>query len=300
MSPSHPKTTRANLPTAGNDEFAHASRAAKFIQSKTKLRPRVSLVLGSGLGAFADELSSAKRIPFNTIPGFPRSTVEGHSGQLVIGTASGVPIAVMQGRVHLYEGYSPKHVVFPMRVLGRLGIRAVILTNAAGAINLDYSQGALVVLRDHINLQGTNPLIGPNDERWGPRFPDMSQAYSKAYREIALREAKRLGIPVHEGVYAALCGPSFETPAEIRYFKTMGADLVGMSTAFEVIVARHMGLSVLGISCVTNMAAGILDQPLTHREVMETGDRVKGQFISLLRAVIPPIARDVDSVPLDR
>jgi purine-nucleoside phosphorylase len=300
MRPSHRKTASANRSAAGGDEFARASRAAKFIQSKTKLRPRVALVLGSGLGAFADELSSAKRIPFDKIPGFPRSTVQGHSGQLVIGTAAGVPLAVMQGRVHLYEGYSPKQVVFPMRVLGRLGIRAAILTNAAGAINLDYSQGALVVLRDHINLQGTNPLIGPNDERLGLRFPDMSQAYRRGYREIALREAKRLGIPAHEGVYAALCGPSFETPAEIRYLKTIGADLVGMSTAFEVIVASHMGIRVLGISCVTNMAAGILDQPLTHAEVMETGNRVKGQFISLLRAVIPPIATDVDSVPLDR
>jgi purine-nucleoside phosphorylase len=286
-------------PSSPTPDFARASRAAKFIQSKTKLRPRIALVLGSGLGTFADELSSAKRIPFDAIPGFPRSTVEGHGGQLVIGkleglpAVAGVPMAVMQGRVHLYEGYSAKEVVFPMRVLGRLGIRAAILTNAAGAINLDYSQGALVVIRDHINLQGTSPLIGPNDERFGPRFPDMSRAYWKAYREIALREAKRLGIQVHEGVYAALCGPSFETPAEIRYLKTIGADLVGMSTAFEVIVARHMGIRVLGISCATNMAAGILDQPLTHAEVMETGDRVKGQFISLLRAVIPHLAADL-------
>jgi purine-nucleoside phosphorylase len=280
-------------PSSLTTDFARASRAAKFIQSKTKLRPSIALILGSGLGAFGDQLSAAKRIPYATIPGFPRSTVEGHSGQLVIGEVDAVPIAVMQGRVHLYEGYSPKEVVFPMRVLGRLGIRAAILTNAAGAINLDYSQGALVVIRDHINLQGTNPLIGPNDERFGPRFPDMTQAYWKAYREIAHREAKRLGIQVHEGVYAALCGPSFETPADIRYLKTIGADLVGMSTAFEVIVARHMGIRVLGISCATNMAAGILDQPLTHAEVMETGERVKGQFISLLRAVIPQIASDL-------
>jgi purine-nucleoside phosphorylase len=283
-------------PPSVASEFFRATRAAKFIQSKTKLRPSVALVLGSGLGAFADELSSATRIPYHKIPGFPRSTVAGHSGQLVIGKAAGVPLVAMQGRVHLYEGYSAKEVVFPMRVLGRLGIRAAILTNAAGAINLDYSQGALVAIRDHINLQGTNPLIGPNDERFGVRFPDMSHAYAKAYREIALREAKRLGIQIHEGVYAALCGPSFETPAEIRYLKTIGADLVGMSTAFEVIVARHMGIRVLGISCVTNMAAGILDQPLTHAEVMETGDRVKGQFMALLRAVIPPIAADVQTL----
>jgi len=277
---------------ASAGEFEKASRAAKFIQSKTKLRPKVGLVLGSGLGAFADELSSATRIPYDKIPGFPRSTVEGHAGRLVIGKLGDVPVAVMQGRVHLYEGYSAKDVVFPMRVLGRLGIRAAILTNAAGAINVEYSQGALVVIRDHINLQGTNPLIGPNDERFGARFPDMSQAYAKAYREIALRKAKRLEIAAHEGVYAALAGPSFETPAEIRYLKTIGADLVGMSTVPEVIVARQMGIRVLGISCVTNMAAGILDRELSHEEVMETGERVKGQFVALLRAVIPAIAED--------
>ncbi|HTR48932.1 MAG TPA: purine-nucleoside phosphorylase [Verrucomicrobiae bacterium] len=276
-----------------SDEFAKASRAAKFIQSKTKLRPKVGLVLGSGLGAFAEELASGTKISYDKIPGFPRSTVVGHAGRLVIGKLGDVPVAVMQGRVHLYEGYSPKDVVFPMRVLGRLGIRAAIVTNAAGAINADYSQGALVTIRDHINLQGTNPLIGPNDERFGVRFPDMSGAYSKAYRETAHREAKRLGLAVYEGVYAALLGPSFETPAEIRYLKTIGADLVGMSTVPEVIVARQMGIRVLGISCVTNMAAGILDQPLTHEEVMETGERVKGQFVALLRAVIPSIAEDV-------
>ncbi len=274
-------------------EFEKASRAAKFIQSKTKLRPKVGLVLGSGLGAFADELASATRIPYDKIPEFPRSTVEGHAGKLVIGKLGDVPVAAMQGRVHMYEGYTPKDVVFPMRVLGRLGIRAVILTNAAGAINIEYSQGALVVIRDHINLQGTNPLTGPNDERFGPRFPDMSQAYAKAYRKIALSEATRLGLTVREGVYAALQGPSFETPAEIRFLKAIGADLVGMSTVPEVIVARHMGIRVLGISCVTNMAAGILDRELSHEEVMETGERVKGEFVALVRAVIPPIAKDV-------
>jgi purine-nucleoside phosphorylase len=271
----------------GTDAFAAATRAAKFIQSRTKLRPTIALVLGSGLGAFADELASATRIPYAKIPGFPRSTVVGHAGQLVIGKLGEVPVAVMQGRVHLYEGYSPQEVAFPIRVLGRMGIRSVILTNAAGAINRDYSQGALVAIRDHINLQGANPLMGPNDERFGVRFPDMSQAYAPEYRAIAQREAKRIGIPIHEGVYAALRGPSFETPAEIRFLKTVGADLVGMSTVLEVIAARHMNIRVLGISCVTNMAAGILDQPLTHAEVMETGERVKGQFIALLRAVIP-------------
>jgi purine-nucleoside phosphorylase len=274
------------------DEFARASRAAKFIQSKTKLRPKIGLVLGSGLGAFAEELTSAARIPYAKIPGFPRSTVLGHAGQLAIGQAAGAPVAVMQGRVHLYEGYTAKEVAFPMRVLGRLGIRAAIVTNAAGAVNLDYGRGALVVIRDHMNMQGVNPLTGPNNERFGVRFPDMTQAYCKEYRGMALAEAQRLGLRAQEGVYAALAGPSFETPAEIRYYKTIGADLVGMSTVPEVIVARQMGIRVLGISCVTNMAAGILDQPLTHEEVMETTERVKGEFVALLRAVIPHIAAD--------
>jgi purine-nucleoside phosphorylase len=270
--------------------FSRATRAAKFILARTKLRPKIGLVLGSGLGAFADDLSSVSRIPYLKIPGFPRSTVVGHAGQLVIGKSGDVPVAVMQGRVHLYEGYSAQEVTFPMRVLGRLGIRSVILTNAAGAINRAYSQGALVLIRDHINLQGENPLRGPNDERFGPRFPDMSQAYSMEYREIARREAARLDIPLHEGIYAALKGPSFETPAEIRYLEKIGADLVGMSTVLEVIAARHMNIHVLGISCATNMAAGILDQPLTHEEVMETTNRVGAQFVALLRAAIRSIA----------
>jgi purine-nucleoside phosphorylase len=275
-------------------EFARAERAAKFILGKTKLRPRVGLVLGSGLGAFADELHNAARIPYAKIPGFPISTAVGHAGRLVVGKAGGVAVAAMQGRVHLYEGYSPRDVVFPMRVLGRLGVRAVILTNAAGGINLEFKQGALVVIRDHINLQGSNPLVGPNEEKFGPRFPDMTQAYWAGYREIALVEAKRLGIEVHEGVYAALSGPSYETPAEIRSLRTVGADLVGMSTVPEVIVARHMGVRVLGISCVTNMAAGILVRVIDHTEVLETGERVKGQFVALLRAILPRIAGDVN------
>jgi len=277
------------------NEFARASRAAKFILSKTKLRPKIALVLGSGLGAFADELDSATRLPYQKIPGFPRPTVPGHAGSLAIGRSGEVPVFTMQGRVHFYEGYSSREVIFPMRVLGRLGIRAAIITNAAGAINLDYTQGALVVIRDHINLQGKNPLVGPHDERFGPRFPDMSDPYFKLYRGTALREAKRLGLGVHEGIYAALSGPSFETPAEIRYLKTIGADLVGMSTVPEVIVARQMGIRVLGISCATNMAAGILDQSLSHSEVLETGERVKSEFIALLRAVIPSIAADIAS-----
>lgn len=287
MTASRPKAARSD------SEFARADHAAKFILSKTKLRPKIAIVLGSGLGAFADDLSDSVRIPYEKIPGFPRSTAVGHAGRLVIGQAGNVAVAAMQGRVHFYEGYSAKEVVFPMRVLGRLGICAAILTNAAGGINLDFKQGALVVLRDHINLQGTNPLIGPNDERFGTRFPDMTQAYWMPYRESALTEAKRLGIEIHEGVYAALAGPNYETPAEIHYLRTIGADLVGMSTVPEVIVARQMGIRVLGISCVTNMAAGILDQPINHAEVMETGERVKSQFVGLLRAVIPRIASDL-------
>ncbi len=278
--------------SARDSEFARADRAAKFILAKTRLRPKIALVLGSGLGAFADELQDATRIPYEKIPGFPRSTAIGHAGRMVIGKIENIAVAAMQGRVHFYEGYTAQQVAFPMRVLGRLGIRSAILTNAAGGINLQFTQGALVVISDHLNLQGINPLIGPNDERFGPRFPDMTQAYSKPYREIALAAAKKLGINAPEGVYAALAGPNYETPAEIRYLRTIGADLVGMSTVPETLAARHMGIRVLGISCVTNMAAGILDQVLDHKEVLETGERVKGQFIALLRAVLPRIAAD--------
>ena len=286
-----PPKTRSRTAIPGS-EFLHADYAAKFILSKTKLRPKIALVLGSGLGAFADELSSAVRIPYEKIPNFPRSTAIGHAGQLVLGKSGDVPVAAMQGRVHFYEGYSIHEVVFPMRVFARLGIRSAILTNAAGGINLKFNEGALVVIRDHINLQGTNPLIGPNDERFGPRFPDMTHAYDQSFGEIALAEARRLGIEIHEGVYAGLTGPSYETPAEIRYLRAIGADLVGMSTVPEVIAARHSGIRCLGISCVTNMAAGILDQPLNHLEVLATTERVKSQFISLLRAVIPRLAAE--------
>src|SRR5678815_2106664 len=212
---------------------------------------------------------------------------------MVIGKTAGVAVAAMQGRTHLYEGYSAKEVSFPIRVFARMGVKAVILTNAAGGINLKYGQGALVVLRDHINLQGQNPLVGPNDDRFGPRFPDMSQAYSTSYREIAASEAAKLGMTLHDGVYAALLGPSYETPSEIRYLRAIGADLVGMSTVAEVIAARHMGLNVMAISCVTNMASGILDQPINHEEVLETGKREQKQFEALLRAVLPRIEADV-------
>ena len=288
------KKAAAASQTAGlPGEFERAGLAADFIFSRTNLRPQIALVLGSGLGAFADEFASAKRIPYAEIPYFPRSTAIGHAGQLVIGKVGAIPVAGMQGRVHLYEGYSAKEVVFPIRVFARLGVKAVILTNAAGGIKREFTQGRLVVISDHINLQGVNPLTGPNEEWFGLRFHDMTGAYDRRFREMAVDEGNRLGIGMNEGVYAGLAGPNYETPAEIRYLRTIGADLVGMSTVPEVIAARHSGLRVLGISCVTNAAAGILDQPLNHIEVLETAERVKGQFISLLKAVVPRIAEAI-------
>jgi purine-nucleoside phosphorylase len=275
------------------DQFTLADSAAQLILQRTPLRPRIALVLGSGLGGFADSLTDDASIPYAEIPSFPQSTAIGHAGRMVIGNAGSVPVAAMQGRVHLYEGYSPQEITFPIRVFARMGIRAVILTNAAGGINLSYSQGALVLIRDHINLQGANPLVGSNDDRFGVRFPDMTHAYAKEFRAIAREEAVQQKITLQEGVYAGLLGPSYETPAEIEYLRRIGADLVGMSTVAEVVAARHTGLKVLAISCVTNMAAGILDQPLSHAEVMETGERVKSTFESLLRAVLPRLNADV-------
>jgi|SRR5579863_4658089 len=275
---------------ANADEFSNAESAAKFLLAQTSLRPSIALVLGSGLGSFAGELSEAVRIPYANIPFFPQSTAIGHAGQMVIGLAEKIPVAIMQGRVHLYEGYTAQQVAFPVRVFARMGVQAVIFTNAAGGINLDYQQGALVVISDHINLQGQNPLVGPNDDRFGLRFPDMTQAYCKPYREIAHAAARKLGKNLYEGVYAGLLGPSYETPAEIRHLRTIGADLVGMSTVPEVIVAAYLGINVLAISCVTNMAAGIQDKPLNHVEVLETAERVKGDFTALLRGVIRDIA----------
>ena len=277
-------------PKIDNSEFSRATRAARFILSKTKLRPRIALVLGSGLGAFADEFTNAIRIPYKKIPHYPQSTAIGHAGQLVIGNVGNVPVAGMQGRVHLYEGYSAKQVTFPIRVFSRMGVQAVIVTNAAGGINLNYSEGALVALRDHINLQAANPLIGPNDDRFGPRFPDMTRAYDPEFRGFVAEEGRKLKLNLHEGVYLALAGPNYETSAEIHAFRTLGADLVGMSTVLEVIAARHSNIRVMGISCVTNMAAGITGAPLTAEEVFETGARVKNDFIGLLKAVIPRIA----------
>jgi purine-nucleoside phosphorylase len=270
-------------------EFVRAETAAKFIQKKTRLRPKIALVLGSGLGAFADEFAEATKIPYSKIPHYPRSTAIGHAGQLVIGTVEGVEVAGMQGRVHLYEGYSARELAFPIRVFARMGVKAIILTNAAGGVKREFIEGRLVVISDHINLLGANPLAGPNEDKFGGRFPDMTAAYDKRFRELTLAEGRLLGINLGEGVYAAVAGPSYETPAEVRYLRSIGADLVGMSTVPEVITARHSGLRVLGISCVTNAAAGVLDQPLDHKDVLETAERMKGQFTGLLRAVIPDL-----------
>lgn len=271
----------------------HLFQASHAITKRTELRPKVAVVLGSGLGEFAHELKSATKIPYCEIPNFPVSTAIGHAGNLVIGNFENLPLAVMQGRVHLYEGNTFAQTAFPMRVLHRLGVRAVALTNAAGGINLEYKSGALVLIRDHINLMGGSPLTGPNDERLGPRFPDMTYAYDPEYRQIAREAASSLNIPLFEGVYAAVHGPSYETPAEIQMLSRMGADLVGMSTVPEVIVARHSNIRILAVSCVTNMAAGLSGQVINHEEVLETGRRVKGTLLSLLRSVLPKIAATV-------
>jgi purine-nucleoside phosphorylase len=271
-------------------QFDRASAAADFILARTSLRPRIGIVLGSGLGAFAGQLADAAAIPFAEIPHFPQSTVPGHSSRLVVGTVTGVPVAVMQGRVHAYEGYSSDEVTFPVRVLGRAGVTQLILTNAAGGINTAYRRGDLVLLSDHINFSGRNPVAGSNDERFGPRFFDMSEAYSQRLRAVAQRAAQTMNFEISEGVYLSVLGPSFETPAEIRAFRTLGADLVGMSTVQETIAAGHMGIEVLGISCVTNMAAGIQKEPLSHEEVMETGRGVEARLAGLLTRLVPMMA----------
>ena len=268
--------------------------AARFVQSKTSIRPKVGVVLGSGLGAFADSLAHAVRISYKAIPGFPAATAIGHAGQLVIGTlgANGwgtADLVVMSGRFHLYEGYTARQVASGMRLFRELGIRRVVLTNAAGGINPDFSRGALVLISDHINLQGANPLTGPNDSQLGSRFPDMTEAYSPELRHIARETAIELGFELPEGVYAAVAGPSYETPAEIRFLKTIGADLVGMSTVAETIAANHLGMEVLALSCVTNLAAGLSGEKLRHQEVLEIGRRVSGSFLKLLSALLPKI-----------
>jgi purine-nucleoside phosphorylase len=270
--------------------YARAEQAARTIRSRTSLEPQVALVLGSGLGGFADEFAEAVAIPYGEIPGFATSTAEGHAGRLVIGKVGLVPVIAMQGRVHFYEGYTLEEVTFPIRVFKLLGIKRLVLTNAAGGIDIELSQGALMVISDHLNLMGVNPLRGPNDERFGPRFPDLSEAYSRDLQQQAVEVARTLGVEIRRGIYAALAGPSYETPAEIHMLRACGADAVGMSTVPETIVARQMGIDVLGISCITNMAAGISDEPINHAEVMETGRRVRDTFTKLLRGVISQLA----------
>lgn len=270
--------------------YHQASEAAQYIASRTSLRPAIGLVLGSGLGGFASRLEEPVVIPYKDIPHFPQSTAPGHMGRLLIGTLAGTPLAVMQGRVHGYEGYSAAQVAFPTRVLGRFGILTLILTNAAGGIRTTFCEGQFVLISDHINLTGQNPVIGADDQRLGIRFFDMSEAYSRRLRALAHSAAKIEGIDLGEGVYLSVPGPSYETPAEIRAFRILGADLVGMSTVLETIAARHMNIEVLGISCVTNMAAGINPQPLTADEVLETGRRVEQQLARLLVRIVSLIA----------
>ena len=268
-------------------DWQQTGSAAGYVRERTRLEPKLGIVLGSGLGGFAERLTNATAIPYTEIPHFPCPTVEGHTGRLVIGSFAGSPVAVMQGRVHAYEGFSPAQVIFPTRVLARLGVRSLIVTNAAGAIRPDLTAGQLILISDHINFTGSHPLVGPNDERLGQRFFDMSDAYSLRLRSLAHRAAAAEGIPLSEGVYLGLSGPSFETPAEIRAYRILGADLVGMSTVHEVIAARHLGLEVLGFSSVTNMAAGILDEPINHAEVLEIGAIVQHALGRLLAVLIP-------------
>jgi len=274
---------------ASTSIYERAEHATRIIRARTTVEPRIAVVLGSGLGGFADDFEEPVAIPYDEIPGFVRSTAQGHAGRLVIGKIDGIPVLAMQGRLHYYEGYSLEEVTFPVRTFGLLGIKTLVLTNASGGINVQLSEGALMVISDHVNLMGVNPLRGPNDERFGPRFPDMSAVYAAELQELVIDEAKAIGVEVRRGIYGALSGPSYETPAEIHLLRNLGADAVGMSTVPEAIVARHMGLEVVGISCITNMAAGISDQPINHEEVMATGDAVRETFTELLRRVIVAI-----------
>ena len=266
--------------------YEQANEAAEAIRARVRTVPRVAIVLGSGLGDFASAPGDAVSIPYEQLPHWPASRIVGHEGRLVIGTVKNRDVAVLAGRCHLYEGHDPQTVTFAVRALGILGVETLILTNAAGGINTGFGQGALMVIDDHLNLTGVNPLAGPNDERFGPRFPDMSDVYSARLRTVAHEAGRAAGVPLQHGIYAALLGPSYETPAEIRYLRTIGADAVGMSTVPEALAARHMGVNVLAISCITNMAAGVLPQPLRHEEVMDTARRVRGQFIALLEAIV--------------
>ncbi|WP_026573358.1 purine-nucleoside phosphorylase [Bacillus sp. UNC438CL73TsuS30] len=271
-------------------EFEKIQNAAGFLKGKYSKTPKIGLILGSGLGVLADEIAEPVKIPYHEIPDFPVSTVEGHAGQLVFGSLSGAEVVAMQGRFHFYEGYSMDKVTFPVRVMKELGVEMLIVTNAAGGVNESFSPGDLMIITDHINFMGTNPLIGPNDSKLGVRFPDMSEAYTKELRAIAKEIARGLNIKVKEGVYVGFTGPVYETPAEIRMARVLGGDAVGMSTVPEVIVARHGGLKVLGISCITNMASGILDQPLSHDEVIETTEKVKANFLLYIKEIVKRIA----------
>jgi purine-nucleoside phosphorylase len=264
--------------------------AVAAIRARADVEPATGVVLGSGLGGFADALDDAVEIPYGDIPGWPISTATGHAGTLVVGSFGGIPVVVMRGRSHLYEGLTPEKVVFGVRVLGLLGIRTLVLTNAAGAIDATLVPGQLVLISDHINLQGQSPLVGPNDDRLGPRFPDMSDAYDPELRAAAKEAAGRLGLDVGEGVYAAWLGPAFETPAEIRMLRVLGADLVGMSVVPEVLAARHMGVRCLAVSCVTNLAAGLLDEPIDPEHVLEVGARAAGDLVALLRELVPTLS----------
>jgi purine-nucleoside phosphorylase len=272
--------------------YEKAQEAAQFIKSKFDREIQVALVLGSGLGAFADEIENAVKISYEEIPHFARSTVEGHAGRLVLGEIAGVAVAVQQGRFHYYEGYDLKDVTFPIRVFGLLGIKNLILTNAAGSIDSNFKPGSLMLIHDHLNLMGVNPLRGKNDERFGARFPDMSEVYSRKFQEIAKAAAKEMNFDLRRGVYCALSGPTYETPAEIHYLRYAGADAVGMSTVPEAIIARHQGMKILAISCVSNYAAGISEEEINHEEVMEIGKLVAETFKNLLKRVIPKIAEE--------
>jgi purine-nucleoside phosphorylase len=269
-----------------SEYYALVQRAAGFLRGRLAELPDVGIVLGSGLGGFTARMGQTVAIPYGEIPHWPASAVIGHAGTLVSGTAGAKRVIALSGRAHYYEGHSMEVATFATRVLGLLGVRTLILTNAAGGINLSFNPGTLMVIDDHINLMGTNPLVGANEDRFGPRFPDMTEAYAKRLREIADEAAQARGLRVAHGVYVAVHGPSYETPAEIRYLRTIGADAVGMSTVPETIVARHMGLDVLGVSCITNPAAGVLPQPLVHEEVMAVARRVQGEFSSLLEAIL--------------
>ena len=266
--------------------YDNVEEASQAIRARLQDLPRIAIVLGSGLGDFANGLESAVSMPYDTLPHWPASRIVGHEGRLVVGRVRGTIVAALAGRCHLYEGHDAQTVTFAVRALGLLGIKTLILTNAAGGINTGFSQGALMVIDDHVNLTGANPLVGPNDDRFGPRFPDMTEVYSARLRAIADRAGRARGLSLPHGVYVALLGPSYETPAEIRYLRTIGGDAVGMSTVHEAIAARHMGVEVLGISCITNMAAGVLPQRLDHEEVMATARRVRTQFIALLEGIV--------------